>query len=827
MLKRLLPLLIKIGIISEEFVKPRKISGISRFFISIIAVGFSYFFIHVAFFGPPITEIFKGTYILGTAVLSLLLYKGRQKTIRDNFVILDELFAFLSITTICTFSAIWLYWFFISPVEAWNKFYGTTPFLIGVAGSIIGALIYLKEATTPVNDRFSISDFIYISGVTVAMIWWRYANETLQEEMGGDVPTILVIAAWHVIPVSMEIARRVVGPIIPLIGFCFLVYSFRPVAHSFPGLLWHDGNNIDRISEFLMLQTEGITGLIADVFANYMVIFVVLGAFLEKTGLGALFIDTTYRLTGQKTGGPGLTAVVSSGLFGMISGSGVANVVTTGTFTIPLMKRVGYKPEFAAAVEASASTGGAYMPPIMGSGAFLLAQFTEISYFEVIKYALIPAILYYLSVAYIVYIRAVNRGLTGVPVSELPSWNKILPRLYLLIPIPLMVYYLVVGDSAFLAAFKTICAIVLLKTTDLLASIRTPFTKKFSKPILFLTIALGTIVYFLGLKIGAPFSWFADTHRGLNFGDAIFWTLVFFIILKIFEILYASFTNLDLKQDSVSKEESQIEISGPDALISLKESSIELVKSIWISLESGAKSSVIVGCIAGVLSILLSTATQCDLPGRVSDLLIQFSFGLLPMTIFWIIVAGYIVGMGLPIAASYVVLVIFGVLSLTNLGVPTLAAHLICYWVAVVSAVTPPVALAAYAASAIASSDPIKTGFQAMKLSSWIFIMPFLFVYTPLLLTGTYFEIFITIIACLLGIISWASFMENFLIKETRFLEWLLLFIASVFLLLPIDNLLTWITPLEGQFDWIFYFMGAILLASVFLLQTKRKEVLN
>ncbi len=825
MLKKLMPLLIKIGIISEEFIEPRKIFGISSVLVSIFAVSFSYFFVHVAFFGPPITEIFKGTYILGTAVLSLLIYKGRQKTIYERFVFLDELFAILSITTICVFGTIWIYWFFISPVEAWNKFYDQKVFYIGILGFIVGIIIYWKEATSKVTDRFTISDIIYLLGVTGAMIWWRYSNETLQEEMGGDVPTMLVISAWLVIPVSMEIARRVVGPIIPFLGFCFLVYSFRPVAHSFPGLLWHDGNNIDRISEFLMLQSDGLTGLIADVFANYMVIFVVLGAFLEKTGLGALFIDTTYRLTGQRTGGPGLTAVVSSGLFGMISGSGVANVVTTGTFTIPLMKRVGYRSEFAGAVEASASTGGAYMPPIMGSGAFLLAQFTEISYFEVIKYAILPAILYYLSVGYIVYIRAVNRGLTGVPVSELPLWSKIIPRLYLLIPIPLMVYYLVAGDSAFLAAFKTICAIVLLKTTDLLTTVQTPYTRKFSKPILILTIVLGIIVYFFGLKIGAPFSWFADTQRGLNFGDAIFWTLAFYTILKICEIFFASLSVDNSVQNSISNEESEIEVSGSDALNSLKNRSIDLVKSIWISLESGAKSSVIVGSIAGVLSILLSTATQSDLPGRVSDLLIQFSFGLLPMTIFWIIIAGYIVGMGLPIAASYVVLVIFGVLSLTNLGVPTLAAHLICYWVAVVSAVTPPVALAAYAASAIASSDPIKTGFQAMKLSSWIFIMPFLFVYTPLLLTGTYLEITITVIACLLGIVSWASFMENFLIKQTKFLEWILLFIASVFLLLPIDNLLTWISPLEGQFDWIFYFMGAILLVSAFLLQTKRKEV--
>ena len=209
-----------------------------------------------------------------------------------------------------------------------------------------------------------------------------------------------------------------------------------------PGLLNHLGYPLDRVMEFLMLSPDGITGLIIGVFASYIVIFVVLGAFLEKTGLGSLIIDATYRITGQRTGGPGLAAVISSGFFGMISGSGVANVVTTGTFTIPLMRRVGYRPEFAGAVEAAASNGGSYMPPIMGAGAFLLAELTETSYYEIIKIALFPALLYYLSIGLAVYFRAAKRGLHGVPASELPPWHRIIPRLHLLLPIPIMVFLL-------------------------------------------------------------------------------------------------------------------------------------------------------------------------------------------------------------------------------------------------------------------------------------------------------------------------------------------------------------------------------------------------
>ncbi|MGY9015172.1 MAG: TRAP transporter large permease subunit, partial [Rhodospirillales bacterium] len=292
-------------------------------------------------------------------------------------------------------------------------------------------------------------------------------------------------------------------------------------------------------------------------------------------------------------------------------------------------------------------------------------------------------------------------------------------------------YYLVIGDSAFLAAVKTIFLIIFLKIVDLLMDVKTPWSKQLAMPFLGISLLFGAFTYMYGLQVGAPFSWFADTLRGINYGDALFWTVALFALLKVSEIIYAS---MQPAQNGVDEDGNQIVISGSAMLGKLGGVFIELVRIIWISMEAGAKNTLIISCIAGVLGILLSCATQSDLPGRISSLLIDFSFGLLPLTVFWVIIAGYVVGMGLPITASYVILVIFSVGALTELGVPTLAAHLICYWVAVTSAVTPPVALAAYAASAIAQSDPVKTGVEAMKLASLIFIMPFLFIYTPLLL---------------------------------------------------------------------------------------------
>ena len=814
----------KIGLISEALAPPRKVTGIARICLSIVAVAFSYFFIHIAFFGPPVTEVFKGTFLLGVIVLSVLLYKGRRRSVRHGFVWLDELFAVFDVTALCAMLAVWGYWRLFHPVELWREFISPEVWLVAGLGAIVGLAIYAFEALgEKTSDNPTLSDVLFLIGSIAAIWWWIDSAVELTERIGGPVPVPVVFFSGILAAASFDIARRIVGPIIPLIGFLFFIYSFAPVAQSLPGLLNHLGYPVDRVMEFLMLSSDGMTGLIIEVFATYIVIFVILGAFLEKTGLGSLIIDATYRLTGQRTGGPGLAAVCSSGLFGMISGSGVANVVTTGTFTIPLMRRVGYQPEFAGAVEAAASTGGAYMPPIMGAGAFLLAELTETSYFEVVKIALIPALLYYLSVGLIVYFRAARYGLHGVSADELPPWHSIIPRLHLLLPIPVMVYLLVIGDSPFLAAAKTIVLIIMLRIVDLLIAVHTPWSATSWKPYLAVSFTVGVVVYFFGMSIGAPFSWFVDDYVGITAGDALYWVVFAFIVLKLGEILKAGKAAAlpALPQAGISADDGP-RPTGEGARDSLTKVGAELARNVWVAMEAGAKNVLLIGCIAGVLGILLSSATQSDLPGRVSTLLVELSFGLLPLTIFWVIVAGYVIGMGLPIVASYVILAIFAVGALTEFGVPSMTAHMISYWVAVVSAVTPPVALAAYAASAIAQSDPVKTGFEAVRLASMIFLMPILFVYTPLLLNGSYFEIAATVVACVIGVVAWAAYLERYGLRSTQPVERLLLGLAAICLLLPVDRFVNFVFGVEQTLLYQTYVIGIVLAATVFIIQKTR-----
>jgi TRAP transporter 4TM/12TM fusion protein len=421
---------------------------------------------------------------------------------------------------------------------------------------------------------------------------------------------------------------------------------------------------------------------------------------MEASGCGKLFIDLAFALTGKRTGGPGLAAVITSALFGTVSGSSVANVVVTGTFTIPLMKRNGYPAHFAAAVEASASTGGQYMPPIMGAGAFLLSEISGTPYLEVIKVAAIPAILYFLSVAFIIYIEAVKQGLRGMPASELPRIKELLRELHLLLPIPLLIFLLVIGYTPYVAAFYTICATVVV-------------------------------------------SWLRKETR-----------------------------------------------MGP--------------KKIFDALVRGAVASLTVGATVGVIGIVVGVTGLTGLANYFSQFITYLSGGYLFFVILLLIVSGVFIGMGLPTTPSYVVLAILGVPALIRLGVAPLTAHLLVFWIAVQSNVTPPVALAAFAGAAIAKSDPWKTGFIATKVASWIYLMPFLFIYTSILNVGWNFSFIITVIDCLIALVAWGAALEGHLLRKTTLFERTCLFVAAFGLLI------------EGLYTDL---LGVSLLALVIVLQ--------
>lgn len=307
------------------------------------------------------------------------------------------------------------------------------------------ALVFLLRPLKKDSVKFAVVDYILLIIALISCVYIIDQYSSLAMRAGVPLVTDIIMGTIYVL-VVLEIARRTIGWPLVIIGLAFIIYCL--IGPYLPGLLSHRGFHYDRIISQMYLTLEGINGIPLGVMVQYVYFFLVFAGFLEATGAGQWFIDIAYALTGRTRSGPALTAVVASGFLGSVSGSAVANTVASGTFTIPLMKRVGYKPEFAGAVEAAASTGGQIMPPIMGAGAFIIAEWTGIPYREIVIVSIMPAFLYFLNVCFFVHIRAIKVGIKRVPAAELPSIKKTFFKgIHFLISLFLLIYFLVKGYS--------------------------------------------------------------------------------------------------------------------------------------------------------------------------------------------------------------------------------------------------------------------------------------------------------------------------------------------------------------------------------------------
>jgi len=523
----------------------------------------------------------------------------------------------------------------------------------------------------------------------------------------GDPNRIDIIMGAIVIILSIEVARRVVGWVLPVLAIIALLYAY--LGPYVPGILGHYGFGVQRIVEYTAVSMGGIYGIVTNTYATFILPFIIFASFLQAAGGGLAIEEISRALAGNTRGGPAKIAVVSSGFIGSVTGSSAANAVVTGSYTIPLMIRTGYKPYTAAAVEAAASTGGQFMPPIMGAAAFLIAAFTETPYLEIIKVATFPAILYFLGVGMMVHFIAAREGIKGLPKEQLPDIKRIIvQRGYMLLPIIMILAVLIAGYSAQMAAVVAIVFTVLLS-----------YLRK-------------------------------DTRMGPR---------------KIIEALI-----------------------------------------------SGARNSLAVGATAGVIGIIMGIVTMTGLGIKFSSVVISLSGGFLPLTIIFVGIAGYLLGMGVTITATYILLSVLAVPALMQLGIPLITAHLVAFWFCETGGVTPPVALVAFAAASIARCNPYKAGMAAVRLASPLFIAPFLFVYTPILLNGPLPEVIETMVSSVIGIIAFAGMMQGYWIRPTNIFERVLLGMASICLFTP--NIYS---------DLI----GLVILISVTLINRKKQEEEN
>jgi len=540
---------------------------------------------------------------------------------------------------------------------------------------------------------------VFLSIVCVSYI--IYNLNAIFERQGDWLPSDLAISIIGTILV-LEACRRVIGTI--MTGICVAAIAYALYGPYMPELIIHKGYSIERIATTLWLTTEGIFGLPIGVAATFVYVFVLFGAVLEATGGGNFFIDLAYALTGRFSGGPAKTAVVASGFLGSVSGSAVGNVVATGSFTIPMMKRVGYRPHVAGAIEAAASTGGQLMPPIMGAGAFLMAEFTSTSYLTIIKVALIPAIMYYLTVLFFVHFEAQKQNLRGQSKENLPKIPRVLREgLHFIIPLAILIYVLVANYSPMMAGFVAVLS----------------------------TFAASLIA------------------------NAVRWTV-------------------SAKQLS----------TGDPARRSLYDFGRNEFKQIMDSLEKGARNAIMVSVACAAAGIIVGMVTLTGMGLKFSSLVLDLSFGIKALAILLIGAASLVLGMGLPVTASYIVLATLAGPALLDMGVPILVTHMIVFWYSQDANVTPPVSLASFAAAGVAGANPMQTAFTSWKLAKGLYIIPIIMAYRPLLGMGPdyellHWEVVFTMLTTTVGLIAFTSALERYFIRPATWLETALFVVAA------------------------------------------------
>jgi len=489
-------------------------------------------------------------------------------------------------------------------------------------------LLYPASSKHSKTNGIPFYDFILGAvGVASALYLVIFFND-LTTRAGLPTRTDLIMG-FLLIVTLLEATRRISNPVLPCLAVTALLYCY--FGRSLPDMIAHRGFSIPRIVNHMYLGTEGIFGTPLEVSSTFVFMFILFGSVLEKTGLGKFIIDLSMALAGWSTGGPAKVAVVSSGLMGTVSGSSVANVCTTGMFTIPLMKSVGYEPHFAGAVEAVASTGGQIMPPVMGAGAFIMAQFLGVPYLEVALAAVVPALLYYFAVMVQVHFEATRLGLKGIPWSQLPPlWPLIKSKGFLLIPLIAIIYFLIAGYTPLRAAFN-------------------------------------------GILVSFALSWLNKETR-----------LTPTRILEAFQ--------------------------------------------------SGARGAIGVACACATVGMVVGMGTLTGLALRIANAIVTLAGGSKILTLFYTMLASIILGTGLPTTANFIVTSTMAAPALFKLGVPAKAAYMFVFYFGIAADLTPPVALAAYAGSGIAGSDPMKTGVTAFKLALAGFLIPYIYVYNPMLL---------------------------------------------------------------------------------------------
>ena len=586
------------------------------------------------------------------------------------------------------------------------------------------------------REGFTVLDVVSAVAAAVAVLYIVFDYRGLAVRQG----TLLVrdiVFGCIVVALVLEAARRSLGPVLPVVAIVFSAYAF--LGPWMPGVLAFRGVSLGRFVGQITASSEGIYGIPLDVSATIVFLFVLFGATLDKAGAGKYFVDLAFALLGGFRGGPAKAAVLASGLTGMVSGSSIANVVTTGTFTIPMMKKVGYPAYKAGAVEVACSTNGQLMPPVMGAAAFIIAEYTNLQYFDVVKAAFIPAVISYIALMYITHLEACKLGIKGIPRAELPQFGPTLVRgLHYFIPIAVLIYGLViVRQSPQLSVFRAIVVLGLLIPTQNLV-------------------------------------------KGLA------------------------------RKESV------------------RSALATSARQMWESLVAGGRAMMGIGVAVAAAGIIVGVVTL-GLGGIITEVVAVLSGGRFFLILIITAIASLLLGMGLPTTANYIVMASLTAPIIVTLGAdagvvfPLIAAHLFVFFFGILADDTPPVGLAAFAASAIARSDPIRTGFQGFAYDIRTAILPFMFIYnTDLLLVDVNagWRIVWIFFASMMAMLAFAAATQNWFATKNRWYEGVLLLGVTFVLLRPYA--VTRLAGLDESMRYVLMVGALVLMGALYLLQKRR-----
>ncbi len=656
---------------------------------------------------------------------------------------------------LCSFSVYMISMALLFPTA--TKYTKLTTFMAFII--FIGYLIFpAYKAQTKKINYVPFYDIILGLGGAACFLYYTVQQEEIVM-MSRRIGTLQIVIAFIAILLLIELVRRAVGLPIIFVAGSFMVYAaikaftenpdkaFRNLAYS----LFYDVAN-------------GLFSTPVYVCTTFIVLFIILGALLERTGIGTFFVDLANSVAGGSVGGPAKVAVISSALEGMYSGSSVANTVGSGSITIPLMKKTGYKPEFAAAVEAAASTGGQIMPPIMGAAAFLMAEITGVAYSSIAVTAILPAALYFTGIFLMIHFEAKKLGLKGLPKEAIPNFLKlILTNGYLLLPIVILVIamnYYSAGVSACFAILASLIVSLFPKNiSDILGNFAAKIfpaklAKNFKSDDNSAKATKGT-----ALQLLIPLIPVAVTLAiWLPFGTAYMTKAIFVGMIVCLIISFFTKKNTALT---------------PEIIVE--------------SLHNGAKNTIGVAVACGMAGIISGVVTMTALGQLLLNTLVPVAQNSMFLALFLTMICCIVLGMGVPTTANYVIMATITAPILIKMGIPALAAHMFVFYFGIVADITPPVALAAYAGSAIAKSNPLKTGVTATRLAIAAFVIPYMFAYNPkmLFIDAGMFDIVSIIITSFIGIYAVAAGMEGHMFLKLPWWQRIMTLAGGLMLIVP------------------------------------------